>query len=424
MTLPVLIVSWILPPRFEGTAKIWIKGIKRDLFFQPGTLQELPTERLTFLQSRIEIFQSEEVVRRVLTTVRKKGAGISANQIKAFRRDLSITSPPGYDLANSDTLIIRVRDSDPIRAAEAANLIPMEGMRYARELKEKRTGQTLSFLELQIQNRLTHLKKDEERLQRFQGLSGRQRGGGGPLLDPEGDQRGWAGIQEDFFKTRTAIQETETSLNRLRQMVESGKIPARMVRENPALSALVGNMIKLETRLSLLRGRRPDFFSGQEILSRELERNRLRLQEELKGDLEGRGLDLALLETRLKSLAATLKGFYSSIKKQFEYERFYKDYLLQEEGYLNLLREYQQLRFSQALDHSGVPTVEFLEKAQPSPQPIRPRIFFNTLLGMAAGALLGLAMVVLLRFLDRTMKSAEEVERFLNIPVLGTVSED
>ncbi|MEW6186994.1 MAG: hypothetical protein AB1585_14770 [Thermodesulfobacteriota bacterium] len=420
VTLLVLSVSWFLPPRYEGTAKIWIKGLKGDFLFQPSSFQDFPTERLTFLQSRIEIFQSEEVVRRVLSAVKNNGGEVSAAQINAFRRNLTITSPPGYDLANSDHLIIRVVDSDPGRAARAANLIPLEGMRYALELKEKRAAQALPFLEKQIQSRLTQVREAEERLHRFRGISS----GRPPLLTAGRDRPEWAGIQEDFLKTRTTVEETETGLTRLRQQVDRGKVPAKMVRENPTLSALVETIIKLETRLSLLRDRYPNLYPGQETLSRELERNRLRLQQELQWDLEERGLDVTILETRLKSLKETLDRFSWSAKKQFEYERCYKEYLLQEEGYQNLLRDFQQLRFSEALDNSGMPPVDFLEKAKPSPRPIRPRILFNTLLGMLAGALLGLATVVLLRFFDHTMKSAEEVERRLNIPVLGTVSGD
>ena len=53
--------------------------------------------------------------------------------------------------------------------------------------------------------------------------------------------------------------------------------------------------------------------------------------------------------------------------------------------------------------------------------PFRPSLQEQPLTGLLAGLLLGVGLVFLLDFLDRSLKSAEELEQLLGLPVLAVI---
>jgi capsular exopolysaccharide synthesis family protein len=64
-----------------------------------------------------------------------------------------------------------------------------------------------------------------------------------------------------------------------------------------------------------------------------------------------------------------------------------------------------------------------IQPAQVAPDPVRPRLLFNTLLAGAAGFFLALCAIYLLEYLDDTLKSADDLRRSLNLTPLGTVNQ-
>jgi non-specific protein-tyrosine kinase len=62
-----------------------------------------------------------------------------------------------------------------------------------------------------------------------------------------------------------------------------------------------------------------------------------------------------------------------------------------------------------------------VEPAQANPDPIRPRVRLNMLLAGVLGLCLALGLIFVLESLDNTLKSADDLNQSLGLPVLGTV---
>lgn len=64
---------------------------------------------------------------------------------------------------------------------------------------------------------------------------------------------------------------------------------------------------------------------------------------------------------------------------------------------------------------------EQIDHAIPNNHPVSPNTQLNTIIGFVLGGMLAVGFVLLKEFLNRTIKSEEDVKKLLNVPVLGSV---
>lgn len=57
-----------------------------------------------------------------------------------------------------------------------------------------------------------------------------------------------------------------------------------------------------------------------------------------------------------------------------------------------------------------------------NPTPVKPNKMLNTAIGAVLGLMIGLGLAFLLEYLDTTIKSEEDVEEILDLPIIGLVS--
>lgn len=65
--------------------------------------------------------------------------------------------------------------------------------------------------------------------------------------------------------------------------------------------------------------------------------------------------------------------------------------------------------------------VQIIDYAEMPELPVKPNRVQNLLLGLAVGLAAGIGLALLVDYLDITVKSAEQVESILNVPILGVI---
>ena len=90
----------------------------------------------------------------------------------------------------------------------------------------------------------------------------------------------------------------------------------------------------------------------------------------------------------------------------------------EEEVYLSLLRQYEEVRVTEASRESSATIVA--EATQPV-SPSKPRVKLNLALGVVFGAIGGIALAFLLEYLDPTLHSTDELEAAAQASVLGVI---
>ncbi|WP_019119381.1 YveK family protein [Brevibacillus massiliensis] len=62
-------------------------------------------------------------------------------------------------------------------------------------------------------------------------------------------------------------------------------------------------------------------------------------------------------------------------------------------------------------------------KVEGNPLPVRPKPYLNMGIGLVLGLLISVGLAFLLEYFDKTIKEEEQIEEFLLIPVLGTITD-
>ncbi|MBI5965221.1 MAG: polysaccharide biosynthesis tyrosine autokinase [Chloroflexi bacterium] len=93
-----------------------------------------------------------------------------------------------------------------------------------------------------------------------------------------------------------------------------------------------------------------------------------------------------------------------------------KNLNLYQQIYLTTLDNREAVRLARM---QNVTNIVQLNPANATAAPIRPRVLFNTVLGGLAGLILSITTILLMNSLDTTLKTRDDVERILHLPVLG-----
>ena len=86
--------------------------------------------------------------------------------------------------------------------------------------------------------------------------------------------------------------------------------------------------------------------------------------------------------------------------------------------YDSLLQRYTQIAVASDVRPNNISVVD---RAQVPGGPFKPSLFYNLAIALLLGVMLGVALALLLEFLDDTLKTPEDIEQQLRLPVLGII---
>ena len=68
-----------------------------------------------------------------------------------------------------------------------------------------------------------------------------------------------------------------------------------------------------------------------------------------------------------------------------------------------------------------IENVQIIDKAELQPYPISPNKRLNYMIGVILGLIAGMGIILLIIYLDNTVKTPEDVKKHLGLPVIGTI---
>ncbi len=107
--------------------------------------------------------------------------------------------------------------------------------------------------------------------------------------------------------------------------------------------------------------------------------------------------------------------------KELRLARLERAVRVSENIYLLLLEKHQEARINEVMEFGDI---RIIDKALAPDEPIKPRKMLNLAIGGILGLMLGVMLVFFLEYMDNTIKNTEDVERILNLPILGVIPKD
>lgn len=156
--------------------------------------------------------------------------------------------------------------------------------------------------------------------------------------------------------------------------------------------------------------------------STSIDNTNMRQWQELRKTVIAKESELELFKRRLESYNKAIKAYKSGnpdiMSQSLELMRLKRSKEVYENIYSILLEKAEEQRIISASSNAGVKVVDM--PVMPL-EPISKNEMRYYLLGAVLGLALGLLLAFFIDFNDTTIKSNEDIERYLNLPVMGTI---
>ena len=98
--------------------------------------------------------------------------------------------------------------------------------------------------------------------------------------------------------------------------------------------------------------------------------------------------------------------------------RLLRDAAVAQEIYVMLAKRHEEARIAEVMEATDV---QLVDVATVPEKPIKPRVVLNTIIGALLGLFGGLGLAFALEYLNRSIRTAEDVRQYLELPVLGNI---
>lgn len=133
---------------------------------------------------------------------------------------------------------------------------------------------------------------------------------------------------------------------------------------------------------------------------------------------------IALRETKEHEIVGLRERLRTMASHEMMISRLRRNVMTSEQAYLEYKASLTHAEANAALDQAQLSNVVVAQEATRPVRPIKPQKTRNFALAIFAGLLAAIALVCFLDYTDDTFKNQVDVETFLQIPVLATISEE
>lgn len=394
-----------------------------------------------FLPTQIRLMKSREIAERVVTRLNlvpeaaagaprsgffrsePKGADGRPRQDAATGAAIAIQSAVGVEPVRGTSLVeLTYVSANPRRAADVANALADSYIEWNLDAKYGFLNQTSQFLT----NQIRQLKKELD--VRDQDLSAYGRQKDIVSADPKSN----AAMQNlDTLNTdySGALADRVAKEARYYQSRNATAESAAEVATNPVVSQLRNEQARLEReyaeKLNLFK---PEWPAMQQLKA-QIDKGRQHLdavvQDTLNKSREAARSDYETALRREGSLKGVLRSQrseamtsnanaaeYGNLRLEVDTKKALMDSLLKRQAETEVLSRLRGERVSgvRVVDRALVPHSKF-----------KPSYKQNAIIGLAVGLALGLGLAFFLSFLDRSLRTPEQVEEHLQLPALGVI---
>ncbi|MDX1679901.1 MAG: polysaccharide biosynthesis tyrosine autokinase [Akkermansiaceae bacterium] len=428
--LTALVVTYCMPEKYESEAIIQVNPPGQGIDpLGPNMSQISGKVTPQFFATEFEVITSRNTLLRVaeeLPTLRKKWGGITQEQVATRLKGVIRTE----NIRGTDLIAIRVRLEDKELARDIAQEVVAAYRDYRLEIAKRKAEVQLRELYNAVtrqRDKVTERRNARAAIMREKGIipKGADAFFSGPNYDEDMTVRDAMRIAFELEQEKVRLESQIKSLenyssDQLLAYAADLDLPANIIRKlhpeylelkryyeglglegygpnHPKSLAAKANLDEMEKQLNQgVVNLRETLQAELEVAASRLERVE-EIRDKAKDDAIGRGIDAQ---------------DYVDLEDKLEHD-------------LIVLRELEMKQVAERISEK-IPEeiVEIHEHPVVADSPVSPNFMLNMVLGGVLGLVFGVGVAFFLEYIDTSVKSLEDVERYLQVPVLAVVPKD
>jgi uncharacterized protein involved in exopolysaccharide biosynthesis len=462
----VAIISFMIKPTYQARAQILIKVGRENIYVPPLPAggSSNPVYSLNSaeqINSEIEILDSRFLAEKVIHSLgpatiykdlKNPKRGMVSRLVRAKDGDRSPIDKAVLRLQKtlkvegvkkSDVIDVSFTHTDPHMAATVVNTLVSFYLDH--HVQVHKNTQSYKFFQDQSHILRKRLEQSEGKLEAFKQEH---------AVTSLNEQRSLLLKQEadlDTALNRTLTQEVETQ-NRIRQLrrqlaATSKTVPLdQEINQNPlTISTLQAKLVELELKEHELLSKYTEGGRRVKNVRDEIRTVRKKLAEQeatqygttrsgvntvyqvLQQELLRNQADRKALKAKKWSQRAHLAGYQKKLEKlnriEKELTRLEQELEVVRQNYRLYLTKFEEARISDAMDTEKIANVSLIEPARPPLKPVSPRILLNIALAIFLGGFGGFGLAFFTEYLDDSLEKTDDIEEYLELPVLASIPE-
>lgn len=419
------VVSILLPNSYEATTSLVINSKGAD----PVTGFVMPTTLMPgYMATQVDIIQSRKVAMKVV-----KKLGVDKNQsakdkfieetngvgdINTWYADRFLEGLDVEPSRQSNIIEIRYTWADPDFAANMANAFAAAYLETNLELKTDPVKQAATFFQNQLERLRHNVEEAQAKLSAYQKTH--------EITSEQGRLDVEMSRLAELSSQLVAMQaQTYDAASKNKQLRKAGASASPEVLSNPLVQQLKANLIQSEARFSDIKQKLGENHPKYIAAAEEVSSLRNSLNSEISKASIGVGQTEKVSQLRESEVKDALKAQKTRVLKlkseQDEMAALVREAESAQRIYDNALLKFGQTNIE---SQSSQTDVAVLNPATPPVEHAKPSRKLNIALSVILGAMLAAAFALVLEFLDRKVRSTDDISRTLDINVLADLSKD
>lgn len=420
--------TFTLPKIYQAQARMLVEddSLDVDVFQSTGGYSRYDPY---FLRTQYELMKSKPILYKVIDNLglrqdwgeelNEDGAPISREAaLNILRGSLDVQQ---YRDTSIIALIVKRPDENSEEAARIANELSAVYRDHRLAMKRQETQRGLEALRNELEKQKERVNKAEENVENLRKELGIAMIGENYSADNIRLQR----LEGDRINARVDMLTRKARLEELERLEGDVLISAsEYIVNDQTLSSMRQQYLNAQIDLRTLQ---EEFGPGHPDIKRRvaaIDELEDKIQDALDGMISGLRTDYEVAKTRHETLEAELSAAremdIESERTNLPFNKAQRELEVQR-SILNAL----QARVVQEGIQLEVPRtpVELVDPAESSPadRPVSPNLFLNIFLSLVLGLGSGVGLAYFIEYLDTSVKTVNDVERYLGLPVIGVI---
>ncbi len=337
------------------------------------------------------------------------------SQVNAIRSRIRVEPIMDTRLVN-----VSVEDTDPVFARDIANAVAQSYIDYHMTSRLETARGSMTWLTEQLRDMKEKIKESEKNFYEFKEREG--------IFSIEGKQRidtqRIAEVNSYYGNAKSKRLELEATIQELRKILDhnAGERSPPTIVKTGVLQDLYGELVMSEIELSKLqktyRGKHPLILE----LNSRIQQIKDTFDAELKKTLNNLNSEHKVLKNRERSLLSTIRQYETEAlalnKKEMRYAILEREVETNKELHNLLLTKFKETNIAEDMN---ITNIRLVKPAVTPEIPIKPKKKLNLILGAIMGLMTGIGFAFFLEYLDRTIKTPEQVEQYIQLPILAAI---